>query len=274
MTEAMIEAPISNRAFRTLAAIVVLGDYETRVCTENNEAIAAKCRITTSAVQQDLRALERAGLLSRSISGPKRTLKVLDPSPARVDKTSTLNPARVDETRVDKTSTLDETSTLSMDETSTLTVDETSTLHYYRDNQSIQSCVADVRAHVRPDPNEVDRVAVWAGNYATVFDAWVRAQSSLYPIAWIEAAVDKAMGAGAKRPNYAKTILESWQRDGGPPAPAPAAVAPVADAPAPPPRRFETYKQRAKREQRERFLARHAEINRRLDEEEAANAAM
>jgi hypothetical protein len=45
-------------------------------------------------------------------------------------------------------------------------------------------------------------------------------------------------------------------------------------APDQPVRRFETFKQRAKREQRERFLARHAEINRRLDEEEAANAAM
>lgn len=110
---------------------------------------------------------------------------------------------------------------LTTPKTSTLTVDDSSTLHYSIEDQSIQSCTAHVRAHAKPDENEVDRVAVWAGNYAHIFDSWVRAQSALYPIAWIEAAVDKAMGAGVKRPSYAKTILESWQREGGPPVSAP-----------------------------------------------------
>jgi hypothetical protein len=255
MTEAMIRADINHRAFRVLAAVLVLRDFKTGECKATNDQIAAACGVHVSHVQRDIKILVDAGLLDRAACGPKRIL-----TPAETAEVENGTPA--------------ETAVLTSAESAVLTPAETADLHYYRDIQSIQSCTAGVRAHVRPDDPEVDRVAIWAGNYAHIFDSWVRAQAALYPIAWIEAAVDKAMGAGVKRPSYAKTILESWQNSGGPPAPAPAAVAPAADAPAPPSRRFETYKQRAKREHRERFLAKQAEINRRLDEQEAANAAM
>lgn len=66
------------------------------------------------------------------------------------------------------------------------------------------------------DPDEVSRVAIWAGNYRVVFDDWVRAHCKLWPIAWIELAVSKAIARRASSPEYCRSILQDWQRNGGP----------------------------------------------------------
>lgn len=70
------------------------------------------------------------------------------------------------------------------------------------------------------DPDEVERVAIRAGNYRIAFDAWVRYQAKIFPIAWIDAAVAKAIARRAGSPHeYATSILQDWHRNGGPPAP-------------------------------------------------------
>jgi hypothetical protein len=210
MTADLIAAPIDHRAFRVLAAVMLLRDHDSGTCLATNEAIGKACGLAPGKVQEELKALQEAGIISRDVRGRRRVIST-PATGVQQDQQST--PA-----------TGTPAKGVQRESTPAMGVVSPPPRGSYSEEREIQRSAAAPHArHDTPenDPSEVDRVAIWAGNYATIFDSWVRAQSALYPIAWIEAAVDKAMGAGATRPSYAKPILEQWQRDGGPPVPAP-----------------------------------------------------
>lgn len=253
MTEAMIRADINHRAFRVLAAVLVLRDFRSGECRATNEQIAAACGVHVSHVQRDIKALVDAGLLDRAACGPKRIL-------------TTAETAVVDATTAE--TAVAETAVVTPAETAVLTTAETADLHYYRDIQSIQSVSLTPACEGDQFSKAADLIDSMApGSGLSHLPLQLRDQ---YPAHWYVEAARSAVVKKKLSAPYMLGILKNYARTGGPEEPAP--VDATAPATAPPPRKFETYKQRAKREQRERFLARHAEINRQLDEEEARNA--